>query len=421
MVGSASVTHAEKWSTREEQKTRSVRLHGLLKAAFLDHARATLMIQAFSEGLPLDGSLADPARSLGNVNCGYELLRQLAQQFLLRSRAEALSMRSELLHRIFALRNSEMNAATMVGDVIRKIDIEVSRYAKLLGTLPTALDRQGLRLVILLRSLPEEAKKYVLHHSGAETYQSCRSAALRFERQQRLFLDLNLSPGKKQQVYEVFDMTAWDDDGQYECAWHEHDGAWHDVSVSAVSAERCGRCGRKNHKTENCSTDMSKVKCFSCGELGHISAHCSKAHGSASSSGKGKGKEKGKERGKGKDGKGKDKGKGKAKGKEKGAKGPGKGKKGKMFELVESLPPVPEHPQVDEGWGAFVWDEGWSNGWDEQWTDEIWNTAAADESVGESLQLSAVLPVEQPVCLEPLVIAGLRAEARDGECVWSLR
>ena len=191
-------------------------------------------------------------------------------------------MRSELLHRIFALRNSEMNAATMVGDVIRKIDIEVSRYAKLLGTLPTALDRQGLSiemetcLVILLRSLPEEAKKYVLHHSGAETYQSCRSAALRFERQQRLFLDLNLSPGKKQQVYEVFDMTAWDDDGQYECAWPEHDGAWHDVSVSAVSAERCGRCGRKNHKTENCSTDMSKVKCFSCGELGHISAHCRK-------------------------------------------------------------------------------------------------------------------------------------------------
>ena len=466
-LGQPPVTHAEKWSTREqevagfadyvvslqswaelasvvfaeeigmcvrwpdtiwqhslneEQKTRSVRLYGLLKAAFLDHARATLMIQAFSEGLPLDGSLADPARSLGNVNCGYELLRQLAQQFSLRSRAEALSMRSELLHRIFALRNSEMNAATMVGDVIRKIDIEVSRYAKLLGTLPTALDRQGLSigdgdmLVILLRSLPEEAKKYVLHHSGAETYQSCRSAALRFERQQRLFLDLNLSPGKKQQVYEVFDMTAWDDDGQYECAWPEHDGAWHDVSVSsAVSAERCGRCGRKNHKTENCSTDMSKVKCFSCGELGHISAQCSKARGSASSSGKGKGKEKGKERGKGKDGKGKDKGKGKAKGKEKGAKGPGKGKKGKMFELVESLPPVPEHPQVDEGWGAFVWDEGWSNSWDEQWADEIWNAAAADESVGESLQLSAVLPVEQPVCLEPLVIAGLRAEARDGE------
>ena len=134
MVGQPPVTHAEKWSTREqevagfadcvvslqswatlasvvfaeeigmcvrwpdtiwqhslneEQKTRSVRLYGLLKAAFLDHARATLMIQAFSEGLPLDGFLADPARSLGNVNCGYELLRQLAQQFSLRSRAEA--------------------------------------------------------------------------------------------------------------------------------------------------------------------------------------------------------------------------------------------------------------------------------------------------------------------------------------------
>ena len=62
--------------------------------------------------------------------------------------------------------------------------------------------------------------------------------------------------------------------------------------VSSVSR----RCGRKNHKTENCSTTVSKVKCFSCGELGHISAHCSKAYGPVSSSGKRKQGEKNEEK-----------------------------------------------------------------------------------------------------------------------------
>ena len=46
-------------------------------------------------------------------------------------------------------------------------------------------------------SLPEDAKKYVLHHSAADTYQVARLAALKYEQQQRLFLDLNLEAGKR--------------------------------------------------------------------------------------------------------------------------------------------------------------------------------------------------------------------------------
>ena len=103
-------------------------------------------------------------------------------------------MRSELLSRIFAMKGADTTAAMCVGDIIRKIDIEVARFAKLLGTLPSFLDRSGLAvgdgdmMVILLRSLPEEAKQYVLHRSAGESYGACRVAALRFERQQRLFL-----------------------------------------------------------------------------------------------------------------------------------------------------------------------------------------------------------------------------------------
>ena len=82
-------------------------------------------------------------RARGNTRCGFELLRQLAQQYSLPSRVEALSMRSELINRIFALRASDATVATQVGDVIRKIDLELAKFAKLFGTLPDAFVRSG--------------------------------------------------------------------------------------------------------------------------------------------------------------------------------------------------------------------------------------------------------------------------------------
>ena len=316
----------------------------------------TLMIQAFCEGLPLKGTEEVAMHLLSNTACGYEL------QFSLRSRAEALSMRSELLGRIFAMRGVETTSATKVGDVIRKIDIEVSRFSKLFSALPGHMDRQGLSIgdgdmmVILLRSLPEEAKQYVLRHSTGESYGACRTAALKFERQQRLFLDLNLG-GRKQvsELYgsssvasapDIYSMACTDHDGSFDAPWYE---------LNAVSRDRCEKCGKK-HKTGTCSTGLSTVKCFSCGEFGRISARCPKKSSSSASSyilGKpSKGKvDKGKGKGK------QDKGKGK--GKDKGKKG-GKGKKGKMFEVTggstEALPT--DGAQAEEGWEES-WDESW--------------------------------------------------------------
>ena len=105
-----------------DQKTRSVRLLGTLKAAFLE---VSLMIQAFCKGLQVEGTDAVSITMLSNTSCGFEfvteLLRQLAQQFSL-SGAEALSMRSELLSRIFATRGGETSTATrVIGRLILKL------------------------------------------------------------------------------------------------------------------------------------------------------------------------------------------------------------------------------------------------------------------------------------------------------------
>ena len=122
---------------------------------------------------------------------GFELLRQLGKEFSLRSRAEAMSLRAMLMVRTFQAQNT----SAPVADTVRQIEVAVARFGRLLSTLDQR-DAVGLSLtdsdhltLFLIRSFPESAKACTLHHSHGETYASYRSSALRWEHQQRLFLE----------------------------------------------------------------------------------------------------------------------------------------------------------------------------------------------------------------------------------------
>ena len=89
----------------------------------------------------------------------------------------------------------------LVSDTMRKIDYG---SARLLGTLPVQVDTTGLKLadsdmlVVLLKSLPEAVKNYILYHSSADTYESYRKAAVRWKEQHGLFSDFkSTGTGKK--------------------------------------------------------------------------------------------------------------------------------------------------------------------------------------------------------------------------------
>ena len=104
---------------------------------------------------------------------------------------------------------------------------------------------------ILLRSLPDSVKGFVVHHSDGESYTSYRNAAQRWERQQRMFSDLGVS-GKKQFYQlenpsspETYDLTEYDDD-----------------MISAMSGA-CNTCGSRKHSTEQCTADISKNQMLS--------------------------------------------------------------------------------------------------------------------------------------------------------------
>ena len=124
----------------------------------------------------------------------------------------------------FSSHGNETSASTSVTDTIRKIDFEMARYSKLLGTLSSRIDATGLHVAeadlvaVLLRSLPDAVRTFCLHHTGGETYQAFRTTALRWEQQQRAFAEFH--PKKSLYQVEIADenaqhyyMSAIDGDG----------------------------------------------------------------------------------------------------------------------------------------------------------------------------------------------------------------
>ena len=201
---SVEIQHSSRWpgpirwsALSGAQQARSRRLMSILKAAFRDNPRCVALVNAFSEGVALHGvgSSDRVAVAVNQQANGFELLRQLTLEFSLRSRSEALSLRTQIAARSFVLAATQTSPSSLVSDTIRKIDYESARFSRLLGTLPMQVDTTGLKLadsdmlVVLLKSLPEVVKNYVLHHSGADNYESYRNAAMRWEEQQRLFSD----------------------------------------------------------------------------------------------------------------------------------------------------------------------------------------------------------------------------------------
>ena len=300
---SVEIQHSSRWpgpirwsALSGAQQARSRRLMSILKAAFHDNPRCVALVNAFSEGVALHGvGSSDRVTVAVNQQAnGFELLRQLTLEFSLRSRSEALSLRTQIAGKSFVLAATQTSPSSLVSDTIRKIDYEAARFSTLLGTLPMQVDTTGLKLadsdmlVVLLKSLPETVKNYVLHHSGADNYESYRNAAMRWEEQQRLFSDFG-TVGHSKRLSSL--------EGSV-----EH----HSLDAELVDAVegRCGKCGSRKHTAPGCTADMSKIRCFRCGNMGHISFNCPESKEGKGSKGKGATvRSKGSSKGKGKKGK----------------------------------------------------------------------------------------------------------------------
>ena len=129
------------------------------------------------------------------------------------SRAEASFFRADFVKKSY----KGDTAATYISDAVRKMDVDLSRYRKLIDTLPHTVSRDGLEIqsadltLILIRSLPREAQSYVMHHAQGESYHELRNAALKFESQQRLFSELGVG-SRQDRVHAMYPLTQADSD-----------------------------------------------------------------------------------------------------------------------------------------------------------------------------------------------------------------
>ena len=109
------------------QQLRSSRLLAMLQQIFTPYPRAHMLIQAYVEGIGVDGIFV-----AHRGTSGFEALRLLGKEFSLRTRAEASFFRAEVMKRTYKAKKS----STQISDVVRKMDVALSRYRKLVETLP---------------------------------------------------------------------------------------------------------------------------------------------------------------------------------------------------------------------------------------------------------------------------------------------
>ena len=98
-----------------QQRSRSMRLFAIIKSTFAYHARTATLINAFLEGISLASSSVDMNPSVQTSN-GFELIRQLTLEYSIRTRNEALTFRTALANKTFALSASETSPSSVVTD-----------------------------------------------------------------------------------------------------------------------------------------------------------------------------------------------------------------------------------------------------------------------------------------------------------------
>lgn len=230
------------------QLARGARLLGMLRQIFGQTAKARIILLAYQE-------------KPGPKN-GFEALRLIVAEYMLKSRQEILHFRSALVNRTFK--------AASITELIQNLDYEESRYQKLLAMLPTHLSRDGLLIqssdfsMILFRSLTGSARDYVMLHSKTDEYVDLKAAALRYESSSRIWTEIS---GNTNSHY----MHSALDGGK------KGKGKGKGKKGKENSSSRSGSAGKDENEKEKNDT------CFRCGRKGHYKTNC---HAKKDSNGK---------------------------------------------------------------------------------------------------------------------------------------
>ena len=149
----------------KNQCTRSIRLMSILKAAFQNHARASLIMSNYEE------------KRFRLDTCGFEALRLLAREFCVKTRTELLFFREAF--------TKDQFKGDSIPETVRMIQNKLFEYFRIMEMVDKSVNVANLAIteadqcLVLLRSLPTQCRQWLVLNVVHEDFQSYVDAAMR--------------------------------------------------------------------------------------------------------------------------------------------------------------------------------------------------------------------------------------------------
>lgn len=196
---------------------------------------------------------------------GFEALRLISREYLVRSRQEVMHFRQSLLNKTFK--------ADSITELIKQMEFEECRYSKLLNMLPSSISKAGLDIqgtdlaMLFLRSLPSVVREYCTMHSSSDDYKDLQSAALKYETSQRLWTEIsgNTSSHYMQSMFNSGKSKKGEkgkgkgkEKGKNQRPSSEGPKKKAEEKGEKEKNAICFRCNRKGHYQSNCHARTDK-------------------------------------------------------------------------------------------------------------------------------------------------------------------
>ena len=241
--------------------TRSARLYYYL----------TQSLSAYNRGMEI---LRSTSTRQDQAACGYECMRQLHDTFSIVSRMEAISVRDAglQLNKKAEQYQRPLDVVRFLQDEFGKNDVKLSRFEDLKMNIADKVN-------VLLQSVTEDARRYVVLHGDASTWEGV-VRGLRFYEEQTRMVDLNYGYNNNPRVNAMKGKNKkgkgkGKNKDKGHSSWNEQEGGQQKEGKGKGVGDGYKKYGQRQQPQRSWSQGSQRdITCHNCGKKGHKAAQC---------------------------------------------------------------------------------------------------------------------------------------------------